>query len=321
MFFSFKILSLQNKSAETASNDNQFSEEKQKIIRFNNEKYFKRLQNNTSMSTMREKTRVIIFIPSPVSFADRRTFVYQRFLREGWKRSEAIMFFVFGSRTGERLEYEIDVTPVYGEGIEFFISNCRDFGDEFNNPNGTSATTCKVYEAIKYIYRNFEAEFVWRGADDAYLNLKVFFSLIPELPNSRMWLGRQRPLKNIRKRSDTMLKHQPKLQKLFGIEQFPPYMMGIGYAFSWDVVQHIASWHIPPHQTWCEDVMVGMWLNPFQINRIDRPDLLRNRDHLTGSRQKLLLIHYMHSKDWENIDDEGKLSVFEYDELIYEPLL
>jgi hypothetical protein len=92
------------------------------------------------------------------------------------------------------------------EEMNVFYSIRRDTGDEWNNANGTSSTTCKVYEGIKHVYNNYEAEYVWKGADDAYLNIRYFMDMIekkpqrgnrgctryvphPEIPKGRIWGG------------------------------------------------------------------------------------------------------------------------------------
>ncbi len=215
----------------------------------------------------RFKTEVVMFIPTPVPWTERRSYVLKQFLREKWARSQVVLVFVFGTRTGPRLEHEINTSSVEQErvpGVDYFFSPCRDFGDEENNPNGTSSTTCKVFEACKYIVQAYDAEYVWRGADDSYVNLRRFLRDKHALPSTRLFLGHQRratePAPDLQLRAS-----HPRLQELLGIYQFGQYMMGLGYVFSWDVAEFIGTWAIPPHQTWCEDVMVGMWLNPFQI--------------------------------------------------------
>ena len=247
-----------------------------------------------SKSKKRFKTEVVMFIPTPIPWADRRAHVLKQFLREKWPRSRAVLVFVFGTRTGPRLEEALDTSPVDKErvpGVDYFFSSCRDLGDEMNNPNGTSSTTCKVYEACKYIYENYEAEYVWRGADDSYVNLQLFFKDKPNLQSTRLFLGFLRKMKEVS--SDLKLEGQPKLHELFGLYQYGQYMMGLGFVFSWDVVEFMATWSIPPHLTWCEDVMVGMWLNPFQIT-------------FDGSGLKYVR-HYMTPELWDSITDAGVL--------------
>jgi hypothetical protein len=105
-----------------------------------------------------------------------------------------------------------------------------------------------VYEALRYISLNYEAKYVWRGADDSYVNLRVFFTKMPSLPPTRLFYGRLR--KPITQVPDLQLSHQPALQDLFGLYQFGQYMYGMGFVMSFDVVDFIGSLKIPPHLNW-----------------------------------------------------------------------
>ena len=265
--------------------------------------------------TEKQKVRIVVFIPSPIQTPERRYYVNRQFQREQWKSSEVKILWVFGSKTGTQLENSLNYTSVFHEPLmkedEILITQCRDFGDEFNNPNGTSGTTCKTYFAIKYIYEHYDAEFIWRGADDAYLNLKLFFQLIPKLPKERIWIGQKRSTWNP---FDLNLKNQPNLQQLYGIPQLSTnYMLGMGFAFSYDIVELLATFKFIPHLTWCEDVMVGMWLMMFPINRVNSW-LFINRagssgnpiplDETTGNLT-VLLLHYMEPENWDHIYDDG----------------
>ena len=111
----------------------------------------------------------------------------------------------------------------------------------------------------------WQARYVWRGADDSYLNLHYFFSsVMPTLPATRLFLGLLR--KPAGPGGDLSLHKQPVLQEHFGVTQWGQYMVGMGFLFSYDVADFVASLKIPPHLMWCEDLMVGMWLNPFQVS-------------------------------------------------------
>eukprot|EP01038_Epipyxis_sp_PR26KG_P008662 gene8662-11705_t len=277
-------------------------------------------KNSDTYST-KEKTKVVVFIPTPVEFADRRVSVNKQFERENWNRNEVIIIWVFGTKTGPKLEFDLNVSSVYQEKFmnknNVLLTNCRDNdvnNDYLDNANGTSATTCKVYEAMKYIYYHYEAEYVWRGADDAYLNLRKFFLEMPNLPKERLWLGRLKFGDGVF--NDLKIKGKMhNLHRLFGMDKFPSnYMLGMGSVFSWDVIKFIATWTIPPHQTWCEDIMIGMWLNPFQIHKVDRPDMLFNLH--TGESEgngkgnfNVFLVHYMKEDDWKNIHDDGSITI------------
>ena len=41
----------------------------------------------------------------------------------------------------------------------------------------------------QHIAARYRAKYVWRGADDTYVNLKLFFSLMPDLQPTRLYMG------------------------------------------------------------------------------------------------------------------------------------
>ncbi len=248
-----------------------------------------------------------MFIPSPVPWEGRRKQVYTQFEREGWKLDKVALLFFFGSRAGEKLRDTIDTSGVvkYPRAVNVVVY-CRDEGDEYNNPDDTSGTTCKVYEALKYIAANYEAKYVWRGADDSFVNLPYFFSnVMPTIPTKRLYLGRLR--RADAPAQDLLLSHQPRLQELFGIYQFGQYMSGMGYMLSYDVADFVGSLKIPPHLTWCEDLMVGMWLNPFQITFMNHPGFHEQGERPADLGKDYLLVHRMTPAQWQRIDETGKL--------------
>lgn len=257
----------------------------------------------------RKKTDVVMFVPTPIPWEERRGFVYRQFMREKWQDSQVVLIFVLGTRTGPTLKEELDTSGVQQlPGATYIFTPCRDFGDEFDNENGTSATTCKVYEACKYIAKHYESRFVWRGADDTYVNLKLFIhTIMPTLQVTRLYMGNKRHFDGGAK--DLLLERQPRLQRLFGLHQFGHYMHGMGFVFSSDVAEFIGTLQIPPRQTWIEDIMVGMWLNPFEIDWVDvntaTPYVMQNIQVIDTSRQ-VLAVHYMANQDWARIGDDGK---------------
>jgi hypothetical protein len=260
----------------------------------------------------REKYEVVVFIPTPIDNEDRRRHVHAQFVKDRAVLQGRVgpLLFVYGTKTGPGNSETI--TPAFTDRVarykdaENIEVPCRDYGDEPNNPDDTSGTTCKVYEALKYISRRFEAAFVWRGADDSYLNLRLFFSdVMNTLPQKRLYYGRLR--RSVERIEDLQVAHHPRLQALFGIAQWGQYMSGMGYMVSGDVADFIAELTIPPHLTWCEDLMVGMWLNPFQIKFVHGGELF----HEQGERpaepgRDYVLIHRMTPEQWERID-KGRL--------------
>lgn len=274
-------------------------------------------------SLRREKTKVVVFIPTSIQSSRRRFFVNRQFAVENWKRNDVIIFWVLGSKDGKQLELDLstNITRVMNETFmskrNTLVTDCRDSGDEENNANGTSSTTCKFFEAMRFIHQRYDSQYIWRGADDAYLNLQLFFKLMPSLPQRAMWLGQPRSDQN--RVSDISLDKQPQLQKLFGLQTFPNnYMLGMGSAFTADVAMLLANWNIPPHLTWCEDVVVGLWMTIFRLQRVNMSPLFVNRAGSVANRWPLdytygnmtiLLLHYIRDVDWSNIASDGSVFV------------
>jgi hypothetical protein len=226
---------------------------------------------------------VVVYIPSPVHWRERRQRVMHKMRPE---LDGSHVWFIIGTLDGPTLD-----RPVPGLGavrreaaeetsplVRYLFVPCRDYGDEFDNSNGTSSTTCKAYQALKFIAHTYAASpprFVWRGAVDSYLDLRVFRTLVaPALQACRLFLGEVR---NDVAASDLWLSRQPRLQALYGLYSFGKYITGVGFCMSWDVVQFIGNAPIPPRQTWCEDVMVGHWLLFYDVDFVDvravRPDV------------------------------------------------
>ena len=252
------------------------------------------------------RTDVVMFIPSPVPWEDRRRRVYRQVERERGRDEQVALLFVFGNRSGEGLRGFVNTSGVvrYPRATNVVV-NCRDFGDEFDGIDDTSGTTCKVYKSMQYVASNYEARYVWRGADDSYVNLKYFFSMMPTLPPARLFFGYLRKLNHVQ--WDLLLSRQPHLAALLGLRQFGQYMFGSGFVMSYDVVDFLASLKIPPHLTWCEDVMVGMWLNPFQVEFRHSPDIIDQQSGLASLGTVYLLIHRMLPEQWARIDSLGRL--------------
>jgi len=222
---------------------------------------------------------IVIYIPSCIPWTQRRRQVLRKMRSE---LQGAHLYFIFGTRQGKSLEQEVDGlqaarTEASFEEIDspvrYLFTECRDYGDEFDNPNGTSATTCKVYEALRYIahaYADRPPRFVWRGADDSYLDLGVFRQhVMPGLQTCRLFLGGLRfPLPNTHE-DLSLFDRQPNLYALYGLKKFGKYMQGMGFCMSWDVARFIGSSSIPPRLTWCEDVMVGQWLLFYDVDFVD----------------------------------------------------
>ena len=224
---------------------------------------------------------IIIYIPTPIAWAARRRLVLNQFLRESHARVHLLFF--FGTKQGPNLELEVDnIASARREAmqhkalhprVQYIFTECRDYGDEENNPNGTSSTTCKVYEALRYIahaYKDSPPRYIWRGADDSYLDIQLFRDhVMPFIQSCRLFLGRLRFPRPDGSSDLELLPDQPNLYTLYGLKKFGKYMLGMGFCMSWDVVHFIGTAPIPPRLTWCEDVIVSHWLLFYDVDFVD----------------------------------------------------
>lgn len=202
---------------------------------------------------------LVIFIPTPVEWSYRRQLVLKQFRREMHLFRNAHLIFVVGTREGGLLEFEIPgITGMHHEiamqtqvpHIQYLLTKCRDMGDEPRNANGTSSTTCKVYEALRHIttvYEKTPPRFVWRGADDAYLDLGVFRKYVmPALQTCRIFAGRVR-FPTVGDDHDLELStDHPELYSLYGLEKFGKYLVGMSFYMSWDVARYLGNGQIGP---------------------------------------------------------------------------
>ncbi len=179
------------------------------------------------------------------------------------------------------------------------------------------ATTCKLYWAMRYLHHHFDAEYAIRSSDTAYLNIRKFLEIESTLPRSAVWLGRAADDDHL------ALSASPTYcdlttRTLFGLDHLSRnYMMGMGYVVSWDVVKLIGGWNIQPHivtpdigRRGNDDVMLGMYLSMFQIQRIHRPDLFAflpstisdpQQTSSVHENQNIILLQFMESSDWDKL--------------------
>lgn len=281
-----------------------------------------KVKSKTQVQT-KLNTRVLMYIPTPIEWTQRRRTRTQSFIDGNWSSKLIHLIYVIGYKTGTFLESDIDYSAVVMEAkdytnhknIHYMFTACRNFGEEYNNPNGTASTGCKGYQFIKYAVLNYNFEYIWRGSEDAYINFKFFFSnVVPNIQHKKnVFLGQVRLPYLEPNPWDLYLSSQPDLQRnVWRIREFGAYMAGMGFMISKGVADFIANWSIEPHQTYCEDVVFAQWLMPFQIEWIHAPNhmwsVYNRHDYDVSRCYSQLLVHYVHDEDWSNIDSDGNMN-------------
>ncbi|XP_072953183.1 uncharacterized protein [Typha angustifolia] len=84
-------------------------------------------------------------------------------------------------------------------------------------------------------------DYVMKSDDDSYIRLDTLAEALRGKPKEDMYFGCGMPFHN---------------------QTYPPFMIGMGYVISWDLVEWIGkSEFVRNHSTGVEDIMLGMWLN------------------------------------------------------------
>lgn len=281
------------------------------------------LKNKYSYTTINKlQTKVVMWIPTPMEWTHRRKIRTKSFIEDNYSPEFIHLIYFFGYKTGPSLEYNVDLSLIYEESkeysnysnIHYVYTACRDFGEEYNNANGTSSTTCKGYQAAKHAVKFYDFDYLWRGSEDAYINFKLFFnSVVPFLKTKKnVYLGCIRRSDLEGNPWDLYLSAQPELNKVWQLKEFGSYMSGMGFMLSWSVANLMDKWTIEPHQTWAEDVVFGHWLMPFQIERIHTNDYgwyCGHRDQWNPTNcNSQLIVHRMQDEDWTSRDSMGNLN-------------
>ena len=56
-----------------------------------------------------EATTVVMFVPTPVQWEDRRRYVYAQFEKEAWRKDQVVLLFIYGTRQGNNLSETVDI--------------------------------------------------------------------------------------------------------------------------------------------------------------------------------------------------------------------
>ena len=257
----------------------------------------------------KHRTDTVLFVPVPLQWEERRQYVHNQFQREGWTDEQVVLFFVMGVP-----EPGIPNVTVPYARASYLHTSCRDEGDPPDRPDILSSTACKTYVAMQHIVQHYEARWVWKVDSDSYLNLRLFYQIVqPALPSmTRIFYGRLRL--SVDRQDDLLLAHQPRTQALLGLIQFGQYMSGAGFMVSYDVADFIASVKIPPRQVWYEDVMMGLWLAPFEIQFVDGGGLFHEQSESTVEPGvDHVLVHRVRPEQWNSLDANGRFRSPVYD--------
>ncbi|KAF3334852.1 beta-1,3-galactosyltransferase pvg3-like protein [Carex littledalei] len=146
---------------------------------------------------------------------------------------------------------------------DIIIMNCTE--------NGSEGKTYTYFSSVPKIFPGEERpyDFVMKVDDDAYFRLDKLYEALRDKPREDTYLG----------------KGYPPLD-----QDYPPYLVGMGYALSWDLVLWIAESKFARDNTHgVEDITLAMWLNVGGKGK--------NRFNM---REKMYDFHGIEAKDFPN---------------------
>jgi len=177
-----------------------------------------------------------------------------------------------------------------------------DFAIESN-----SSTLCKLLEGMCYAAEHYRFDYLARVGDDTYFRWDYFLeSIISTIPSEKLWMG-------MRLTDGKYNRDSAYFTNLWHFEKLPPYMSGMGYIFSKDLVYYLCGiWRTGMvKSSYPEDGIVGLYLFPLHVNMIDSSNFHNriNPNHRPWRQQactpESIMIHYMDHEDWEKIDEHG----------------
>ena len=128
------------------------------------------------------------------------------------------------------------------------------------------ALTRKLLEAYKWLDANVNFEFVFKGDDDTYVRMDAMLHELHQKPSRRLYWGFFDGRAFIKRFSRKWVE-----SKWVLCDRYLPHALGGGYVLSSDLVHFIAlnSELLTLYNS--EDVSVGTWLAPLDIERVHDP--------------------------------------------------
>ncbi|KAL0018949.1 hypothetical protein WJX77_003320 [Trebouxia sp. C0004] len=136
----------------------------------------------------------------------------------------------------------------------------------------------KTFAFIQWVTMNAEPKFVLKTDDDAYVSCAALVEVLqglchhPNCLNERLYFGQEKRHGVVITEEDSKWSNLEYFQ-LTGLKEYVPYMLGGGYAFSFDVAQtlhkmnSISPLKLMPN----EDATFGFWVMGLQLRHVAHP--------------------------------------------------
>ncbi|OWF56163.1 beta-1,3-galactosyltransferase 6-like [Mizuhopecten yessoensis] len=171
------------------------------------------------------------------------------------------------------------------------------------------ALTKKMLETFKWLDSNVDFKFVLKADEDTFVQVDKFKAELQLKPKEQLYWGFFDGRATVKK----MGKWPETDWKL--CDRYLPYALGGGYVLSSDLVHYIASNSKMLKLFNNEDVSVGAWLGPLDIQRQHDPRF--DTEYVSRGCQNVYLVTHKHTniemrEFKENIKKKGKLCTKEF---------
>lgn len=208
--------------------------------------------SHSSVDAAKEEIFLIVLILSAKDYRDRRDSIRESWLRLGNGR-RLKHFFVLGS---------LDMNDNEKEELEKENENHNDMLIFPQVKDSYSGLTHKLLAALRAVNNRYRTSYVAKFDDDSFVRLDSLFDELTQRKDaSKLYWGYfvgGSPIKKSGQWTES---------KWFLCDRYLPYAVGGGYVISADLVNFIASNSHFLQLYVSEDVSLGTWLAPLEINR------------------------------------------------------
>lgn len=177
------------------------------------------------------------------------------------------------------------------------------FNDSF------SSLTWKVMETYKWVDRNIDFKFLLKVDEDSFVRIDALMRELQQKPSERFYWG----FFDGRAHAKQQGKWEEKDWVL--CDRYLPYALGGGYVLSCDLIHYLASNSKLLKAYKNEDVSVGAWLGPLDINRVHDPRF-DTEYKSRGCKNSYLVTHKISSMQMReyhsNLEKHGHLCTQEF---------
>eukprot|EP00300_Choanocystis_sp_HF-7_P036526 c52384_g1_i1.p1 GENE.c52384_g1_i1~~c52384_g1_i1.p1 ORF type:complete len:437 (-),score=129.08 c52384_g1_i1:133-1443(-) len=164
------------------------------------------------------------------------------------EKKQMVIKFVVGQTADTELEASL-------------ISESAKYGDIVRVPvrEAYFNLTLKTGEFFRYAVSNYNFDYAFKCDDDSFVRIDHLLEELKRHGTERVYMGKIWTGTPVDRRVDHFSVYK----------EYSPFAAGAGYALSRDLVEFIVRNWDNLHKWPMEDVAVGMWLYPLNVNRVD----------------------------------------------------